>query len=70
MMLLNVLAQNEYNMILAFAIGKSKSYVQIQNQVSQKYTMPTLGVHWSYVENTMHTRTSKNSELITCPIRF
>lgn len=68
MRLLKVLAQNEYNMILAFSIGKNKSYVQIQNQVSLKYTMPTLAVHCSYVKNNMHTKTSKNSELITCPI--
>lgn len=33
MRLCKVLAQNECNVILAFSIGKSKSYVQIQNQV-------------------------------------
>lgn len=65
MRLCKALAQNEYNVILAFSIGKSKSYVQIQNLVSQKYTMSTLGVYCSGAENTMHTWTSKNSELIT-----
>lgn len=68
MRFLKVLAQNKYNTILVFAIGKNKSYVQIQNQVSRKHTMPTLAAHYSYVENSMHTKTSKNSELITCPI--